>query len=648
MSKSDNQTIHPKLPGLTLSTDETKILAECEKESLLYRSIPLGLIGLFGTQLAIQRNILTPKLKYLKLGFGLLTGYILGKISYAPTCKNKILKRIPDSDLARAIRGISPRKSEQNLPNDPNSTAYLAQNDPSKVVIMVPQDSVDINRSRTLLTDNESLMRNRSTSDGRKGTGHVNQYGDLVHNEKLKVRIANCKQYYLNDSTPSTNQFIFNDKQKMKIKQQIFPIKKYHRQIIPDNLLSSHNGKKTSNRRYRQIQHSLMDFTANAIYNKVYQRSLNINASLYKISPQKKVWFTIENGTLFGLPLFEDYVGPFSILFQPHENFLSELDKNMIELQLKFDFQLPSTLYYPSNHLLLGLFNMSSTLYHSSIHNRYLVIRTLSQALNVSEQTLTIHKINGSMIKVYFSYDIYSMSKTNLTQLLKILIDRFYSRRLTLLSSLQLPLIEISIVRTFRYTTTPSTITTIPTTIVKFHSIDYSNPLSVKNINILSSKIKTSTMLITNKTTSRNTLSLLNNLSLPLTIIPLSITIFGLLACSIIGCCLCCKRRSSSSSTLLLSNENQIGPHKQLYHHYYRHKHHRLQNSQQDQRQYISKGIPVVFAEELDERPHESHTPLVMRIEKPPLYEQTTITTTSSSSLPPEYTPISPLTHFVS
>jgi len=38
-----------------------------------------------------------------------------------------------------------------------------------------------------------------------------------------------------------------------------------------------------------------------------------------------------------------------------------------------------------------------------------------------------------------------------------------------------------------------------------------------------------------------------------------------------------------------------------------------------DQRQFISKGIPVVFAEELDEKIEQTHTPLVMRIEKAPI-----------------------------
>jgi hypothetical protein len=33
-------------------------------------------------------------------------------------------------------------------------------------------------------------------------------------------------------------------------------------------------------------------------------------------------------------------------------------------------------------------------------------------------------------------------------------------------------------------------------------------------------------------------------------------------------------------------------------------------------------GIPVVFAEELEEKLEQTHTPLVMRIEKAPLYSE--------------------------
>ncbi len=63
------------------------------------------------------------------------------------------------------------------------------------------------------------------------------------------------------------------------------------------------------------------EFTANINYNKLYQRSLNINNARVKyIEPQNKLWFAIENGTIFALPLYGDYSGPFLVQFQQLNN----------------------------------------------------------------------------------------------------------------------------------------------------------------------------------------------------------------------------------------------------------------------------------------------------------------------------------------
>lgn len=63
------------------------------------------------------------------------------------------------------------------------------------------------------------------------------------------------------------------------------------------------------------------EFTANIDYNKLYQRSLNINnARVINIQPEDKLWFSIENGTVFALPLFGDYSGPFFVHFQQLNN----------------------------------------------------------------------------------------------------------------------------------------------------------------------------------------------------------------------------------------------------------------------------------------------------------------------------------------
>ena len=66
---------------------------------------------------------------------------------------------------------------------------------------------------------------------------------------------------------------------------------------------------------------SLQEFVANVNYNKLYQRSLNINnARAISIEPRNKLWFAIENGTIFALPLSGDYLGPFLIQFQQLNN----------------------------------------------------------------------------------------------------------------------------------------------------------------------------------------------------------------------------------------------------------------------------------------------------------------------------------------
>jgi hypothetical protein len=356
-------------------------------------------------------------------------------------------------------------------------------------------------------------------------------------------------------------------------------------------------GRFNSHHKRRQTS-SKQDFNINAVYNKLYQRSLNINQThIDHIEPHNKVWFAIENGTIYALPLFGDYAGPFYIQIQ---------NPNPIELKLKFDFAPSTSLFSPSNHLLLALFNISSINYHNSTMNRYFLVRTLSIALNLSDTLLTIHKINGSMIKVYFSCDLYTSK--NLAYQIKTLINYYYSKRLQLVSLFYLPLIEISIVR-------------LSKSIISTTSM----------INIKRAEMKTKSRILTNRTVASpiTNFIFLDQFYQPLVIVPLSIILISLLICTIIAFCLCCHRRSSSSSTLLLPSGPTGNPNnKHLYQNYAYRKHrqqqeiYRKKHYLHDQRQYISKGIPVVFAEELEEKLEQTHTPLVMRIEKAPLYSE--------------------------
>lgn len=161
MSGTTPHPAHPPMPPAQLDHDEKRVLADCERESLMYRSIPLGLVTLFATQYAMSKNVITAKAKWFKLGAGLFAGYIMGKVSYAPTCRKKILTEIPNSNLAYAIRGIGMQQDAAANERDPiNFTASRPFKDPSEAVVFVP-DPVE--------PDTHTLPMG------------VNQYGDPIY-----------------------------------------------------------------------------------------------------------------------------------------------------------------------------------------------------------------------------------------------------------------------------------------------------------------------------------------------------------------------------------------------------------------------------------------------------------------------------------
>ena len=289
------------------------------------------------------------------------------------------------------------------------------------------------------------------------------------------------------------------------------------------------------------------------------------------IEPEKKIWFAIENGSIYALPLFGDYAGPFQLYLET---------PNPLELKIKFHFAPSTSLFSPSNHLLLALFNISSTHYKNASIHRYHIVRTLSLAWNLSDSLLTIHKINGSMIKVYFSCDLYSSN--DLAYQIKTLINSFYSQRLQLLSQFPLPLIEISIVR---LSNPIRNSTAFPTMEMK-----------KANMNMKGHVVTNRTVVLPSPTSSR---LFLDQLYQPLVLIPLAIILIGLFICTIIAFCLCCNRRSSSSSTLLLPPGPSGQPNNKHLYQNYIYRQHRQQDFGRkkfylhDQRQYISKGKEI-------------------------------------------------------
>jgi hypothetical protein len=292
---------------------------------------------------------------------------------------------------------------------------------------------------------------------------------------------------------------------------------------------------------------------------------------IINIEPHDKVWFSLVNGSVYALPLFGDYSGPFHIhLFS----------SSRIDLKVDFDIAPSTSLFSPSNHLLRALFNTSSMIYKNSSFNRYAIVQTLALALNVDYSLLTIHRVNGSMMTVYFSCDFYRLM--NLTEQIRTLIDHYYSRRLQLTTQMSLPLIEISIVR-------------LTKTLVE----------SSSHLHLRAAVVTVRTPLVNNRTdmsisshfTADHHRYLLEQFYRPLVLVPLIIIVLGLVVCSFIAICLCCHRRSSSSSTLLLpSDPLGTANNQHLYQNYAYRKHRQQQEIYKkkrpctDQRQFISKG----------------------------------------------------------
>ncbi|KRY69437.1 OCIA domain-containing protein 1, partial [Trichinella pseudospiralis] len=90
-----------------LTFEEQNIVRECARESFIYRTLPMTVAGCFFAKY-FQKSGLTKghpiygmSVHYLAI-FGV--AYLFGKFSYISKCKEKILKRIPNSDLADAVR----------------------------------------------------------------------------------------------------------------------------------------------------------------------------------------------------------------------------------------------------------------------------------------------------------------------------------------------------------------------------------------------------------------------------------------------------------------------------------------------------------------------------------------------------------------
>lgn len=90
-----------------LTQEELKVLEECNTESFWYRCVPLSAAFCGGTTYLVKTGYLKPHPRFGALFKNLgavFVAYIIGKVSYQRACQQKILEKIPNSNLAQAIR----------------------------------------------------------------------------------------------------------------------------------------------------------------------------------------------------------------------------------------------------------------------------------------------------------------------------------------------------------------------------------------------------------------------------------------------------------------------------------------------------------------------------------------------------------------
>lgn len=90
-----------------LTEEEKQVLKECDRDGFYKRALPLSLGNMLAAHMLVKGGYWNPNPKYGSLPKVLVVGsigYFLGKLSYLPACQQKVLEKIPNSNLAAQIR----------------------------------------------------------------------------------------------------------------------------------------------------------------------------------------------------------------------------------------------------------------------------------------------------------------------------------------------------------------------------------------------------------------------------------------------------------------------------------------------------------------------------------------------------------------
>lgn len=163
-----DQERRARLQNHTLTQEELKVLQECNRESFLYRALPLGLGAAVAVQYGTKMGYLTPHPKYgpymKMIGAGFI-GWMVGKFSYRRQCEEKLMK-LPNSVIGEALRRKHGMSSPDSFLGSPvgQFTDYVSGQD--RDLGTLSSQSLDL-RSRGSpqgLDDNQRPSMDRSRS----------------------------------------------------------------------------------------------------------------------------------------------------------------------------------------------------------------------------------------------------------------------------------------------------------------------------------------------------------------------------------------------------------------------------------------------------------------------------------------------------
>ncbi|CAG4984576.1 unnamed protein product [Parnassius apollo] len=143
------------------SPDELRVLAECNTESFLQRSLPFGTIFGLGTYLAVQKGHLKPNPRFgafPKMTLAVVVGYFLGKLSYQQACAEKLMA-LPGSYIGQLLRDRRDGKTG-TIPPRQATTMFGAT--PSDIYSDAgPGSSLDLDTDRPLFSDDSYRPDNK-------------------------------------------------------------------------------------------------------------------------------------------------------------------------------------------------------------------------------------------------------------------------------------------------------------------------------------------------------------------------------------------------------------------------------------------------------------------------------------------------------